>query len=100
MRLNPTPVEPIGERDTQGFAHYSDGCRWVNVRVPVFPPSPDGDALRDVRRLIGLGEAARHVNLTPEQMSGLERGRYTLTNPEWNWLLGEMGRLAASKAAP
>lgn len=63
--------------------------------LPVYPESPRGKALRDLRvsRGLSLREAARAAGLSDERLGGLERGRYTLADEQWGALLDLVGRL-------
>jgi DNA-binding XRE family transcriptional regulator len=79
------PVEPIGTRTA--YAHVNRGDKphyWGPVEFPDFPPSPEGDALRELRmRLrVTLREAAQYLGLSAVDVSALERGAATAAWPE------------------
>lgn len=90
--MKPTliPVEPIGRERTRAFV-CPGGLR--EVERDVFPPSP-GEALRDTRIAFSLGlrETAKLLELTPVELSHLERGSATMSAEEW---LAAWGALAA-----
>lgn len=52
--------------------------------VVVYPPHPDGEALRQARvgADLGLREAAKALGVTPAVLSGLEFGRYRFERAE------------------
>ena len=85
--FTPYPVPPVGTRTTAALVHGA-----VNdVTVPVYPPSPQGEALRTARKAAGVGlrEAARRAGITATELSGLEGGRLTLASGEaWTRLHG------------
>lgn len=56
------------------------------VTLPVYPPSPHGAELRQLRTLLGLsiGEAARALGVSAVELSDLERGRRVPVDPsDW-----------------
>lgn len=78
--FTPYPVPPVGTRRERVLVHG----QFVDVDVPVYPPSPEGDALRRARRAAGVGlrEAARRAGITATQWSGLECGQLALASGE------------------
>lgn len=81
--MKPTliPVEPIGRGRTMAFV-CPGGLR--EVECDVYPPSP-GEALRESRAAFSLGlrETAKLLELTPVELTHLERGAATLSAEEW-----------------
>lgn len=76
--LYPTEVKPAGERGTMTFHGM--------VKLKDYPEDPRGEALRVLRieKNLGLREGARLFGITAPEMSGLEFGRYTLTDLGWS----------------
>ncbi len=80
-------VTPIGEAETVAFVRRSDGTSAAEeMTVQRYPPSPEGDALRAFRcdgdPHLSLGDAGRLLGMSPADVSGLEMGRKTFTDPE------------------
>lgn len=87
------PVTPITTKlswafvtlkcDCPGQPHDNHDGGLQQVPVDVFPENPLGDELRDARVYgaghVHLGAAARRLGITVVEMSGLERGRFTLS---------------------
>jgi len=96
MKLTPIAVTPVGKYKSQAFVTMVGGrCGGLQeIECYDYPPSPEGERLRQARRTagIGLGEAARLLGLTPAGVSGLEQGRYTLTRPQWALALTALAR--------
>ncbi len=85
--FTPYPVASAGTRRERVLVHG----QVLDVEVPVYPPSPMGEALRTARRAAGVGlrEAARRAGITATDLSGLEGGRLTLASGEaWERLRG------------
>lgn len=63
-------VEPVAPIGTELFRSYS--CEWL---VPVYPESPEADALRDLRvsRGVSVRDAAAACGLTAVEYGELER---------------------------
>lgn len=61
-------VEPVGTRKASVL---------VDIDLPIYPPSPRGQELRDARSLAGLtmGEAARRAGISIVEWCDIERGR-------------------------
>lgn len=84
-------VEPIGTKTVNAFwdGHDEHGKHvggFGPIERPEYPPNPHGEALARLRKAsaIGLSTAARLLALTPEQLSGIERGRYRFAEEaEW-----------------
>lgn len=82
------PVSPTGTRQSLAFVCgvRTGGLR--EVTEPVYPPSPRGAALRELRAREGahvtLGEAARLMGVRPSELSSLELGRATLSAEDWD----------------
>jgi hypothetical protein len=78
--------QPIGTQQTLAFV-CPGGLRPVDL--PVYPPSPRGEALRALRvdLRIGLREAATAMGLSAVELGEIERG---VSVPEeeasWAWL--------------
>lgn len=86
----PTKVEPIGNQRSAAFVSYEDGrCGFDTHALPVYPPSPNGDLLRNARIVNewSLRAFAARAGLRVVQLSELERGAATLTGPEWKRLI-------------
>jgi hypothetical protein len=85
-------IAPIGTRPVTGFWNGHDPktgrkLGYETRDVPAYPEHPRGQALAKLRRdhSISLGNAARLLALTPEQLSGLEHGRYRfIDESEWD----------------
>jgi hypothetical protein len=96
MSLHPQPVPPIGKRKTAAFVTRTDGCcgGLQEIEVNDYPEAPLGKVLRASRvaARLSLGDVGRLFSLNPEQVSGLETGRYSLTDTEWVELLAEIAR--------
>lgn len=90
MKPTLVPVAPVGRGRTMAFVCPGD---LREVECDVYPPSP-GEALRDTRIAFSLGlrETAKLLELTPVELSHLERGAATLSAGEW---LAAWGALAA-----
>lgn len=71
-------VDPVGTERAHGFRHFTDGHVETSWDQPVYPPHPQGQAFRDARVAAGVGlrDASKRLGLSPEIVSGLERGRY------------------------
>lgn len=72
------PIAPIGTETV--YCHQNRGDEphvWGPLELPTYPPSPEGEALRDLRVELGLGlrEAARVLGLSALELANLERGR-------------------------
>ena len=78
-------VDPVGERISSAFVRRASGCTFKDVTIPTYPPSPMGDKLREARHRasLSLGQAARLFGLKASEFSGLEWGRTTLDNDDW-----------------
>lgn len=101
-RFTPVPVQPVGRCSAPTFVDYADGTGALcNVERPVYPPSAQGYAMRVLRhagpRHVSIAEAAGLLGMAAVQVSGLERGLYTLPEPEWALLFE---RLHAAKLQP
>lgn len=73
-------VAPIGKRKTWGHLNMGDKPHvWGEFELNEYPPSPEGEALSDFRRALGmyLGQAGDVLGLRPSQISNLERGAAT-----------------------
>lgn len=99
--VNVLPVEPIGKRKSWAFVTLEGGRRggMREVELSVYSPSPRGEELRQARagagrRGGGLVKCSRALGITAEQLSGLESGRYTLSDADWEVAL----RVAREKA--
>ncbi len=81
-----TPVDAIGRETARGFGRRSDGTPIYEWEIDIFPPSPNGKKLRDLRKEldIGLREAAKALGISATELSSLERGGATCG--EWEEL--------------
>lgn len=81
-----TPVDAIGRETVCGFGRKSDGTSFYEWEVDVFPTSPNGKKLRELRkdRDIGLRDAAKALGISATELSSLERGSATCA--EWEEL--------------
>jgi hypothetical protein len=72
-------VAPTGREMVRGFGHRLDGSPIYEWEEDVYPPSPEGRRLRDLRIELGLGlrESCALLEITAVQLSSLERGRAT-----------------------
>lgn len=71
-----------------------DGCGVSEWDEPIYPDSPHGSQLRAARMepYRNLRETGRLLGLTAEQISGLETGRYTLSDEDWTELFSLLSR--------
>jgi hypothetical protein len=84
-------VEPIGKRTVVGFydgrdERGNDIGGHGPVELPEYPPTPEGELLRQTRVSLGysLREAAAHMSLRPVELAALERGSLRfLADAEW-----------------
>ncbi len=86
ISLKLIPVASNGS--TVAFAHVNRGDHphlWGNQTLPAYPDSPEGRALRVLRLRcdLGLRDAAKVLELTPTDLSSLERGSATLDAASW-----------------
>ena len=84
LRLIPVPSNGT----SAAFAHVNRGDRphlWGPQSLPTYPDSPEGRALRVLRLRcdLGLREVAAALELTPSEVSALERGSATLAPADW-----------------
>ena len=82
----PTEVQPIGTQPAAGFVTRESGCGVEEWIEPVYPPSPRGDAIRELRKSLELSlrEAAYALAVTPSELSGLEFGRLAWSERDWD----------------
>lgn len=82
------PVAPIGTHRSAAFVcgPHTSGLR--EIEEPTYPPSPRGDALRELRAREGahvtIREAARLLGISAVDVSALELGRATLSDEDWD----------------
>lgn len=79
-RLQISPVAPIGHSVKRFLVSYANGHGVFEERdTDDFPPSPEGTALKEERRQLGLslGEAARALGISVSALSDLEHGEAT-----------------------
>lgn len=89
--FHPHPIVPTGTRPGgPGFVcgpSPNAGFRAVMPDVEVYPPAPNGEALRrlriDERPPLSIRAAAKIVGLTGREISDLEQGRAGLEENEW-----------------
>ena len=98
-RVTLIPVAPIGTERSMAFVNPG-GPR--EVELDVYPPSPRGDALRNLRVGcdLGLRECARALGLSPVDVSALENGRATLSADDWCELFVAVGAAWREKNPP
>lgn len=93
VKLTPIPVAPSGSHRSLAFVHRADGRGGLaEVETKDYPAPP-----HDLRaaRLAGphtLGSLGRALGVSAEVVSGLEWGRYSLTEPEWQHVLATTTR--------
>lgn len=73
------PVAPIGRGMARGFGHKSDGTPIYEWEMDVYPPSPKGKELRNLRKELDLGlrETSKALGISAVDLSSLEHGRAT-----------------------
>lgn len=84
------PVEPIGHVSQRCFVE-STGIGGSGLRIlsmPDYPPSPRGKAFRAARldRMLTLRDASNLMKMKAHELGGLESGRLTLSDAEWDEL--------------
>lgn len=87
------PVEPIGAREVTGFVCRENGQGgYGSITLPAYPPSPDGERLRQKRNELDLGlrEAAKRLRIKASELSDLENGR--AVTDDWLKALSELER--------
>lgn len=91
MTLAITRVAPIGEQVGEALVCGFDGCGLEEVAVPVYPPSPMGRKLRDLRLALGLNlrAAAARLGISASDLSALERGSATCAWAEAERMLAD-----------
>lgn len=72
------PIAPIGTETV--YCHQNTGDEphlWGALELPTYPPSPEGEALQELRMQLGLGvrDAAHALGLSVVEYCNLERGR-------------------------
>lgn len=94
-RFTVVPVTPTGTHTGPAFVTERRGrCSYRDITTPVYPPSPQGEDLRRARVVYGLSlrEVATALQLSAEQVNGLERGRYAFDNgDDWARALEVLG---------
>ena len=94
------PVEPIGTRTGGAFVTRATGCGIEQVTTNVYPPSPQGDRLRDARldARLTLGQTARLLGLAPVDVSNLENGKATFADAaRWDAVIDVLRRSKESR---
>lgn len=88
MKLNPVPVAPTGSRTAPALVNRGGGRGgWEEVTTKIYPKPPHD---LQAARLAGphtLGSLGRALGIKVEVVSGLEWGRYALTEEEWRHVL-------------
>ncbi len=90
--MTPLTLIPIAPRSTAPCPAFvmreGRGCRLEMVSTPSHAATPEGDALRALRlsRNLSLRDAATLCALSIVDLSGLEHGRYTLSDEDWQAL--------------
>lgn len=81
MKLAIIPVAPTSTRPVTVLFHGGTH----KATESVYPDHPCGDALRTLRLRcdLGLREAAKVIDLPPQEVSALERGSATLAPEAW-----------------
>lgn len=92
MTIKIIPVEPIGTRDATGFVCREGGGGWGTVTLNTYPPSANGERLRQKRNELDLGlrEAAKRLRIKASELSDLESGR--AVTDDWLKVLSELER--------
>jgi hypothetical protein len=79
-------VEPISTRSTPTFVEAARGKSGLKMtQVNSYPVSPMGILLSSLRHMRGImiGEAAKLLNIRSSELSGLQEGRFTLSQEDW-----------------
>lgn len=97
------PVAPLRTEKTRAFVHRASSCGLETVDSPVYPEHPNGRELREARvngpHHVTIGQAARHLRMSPADYSGLEVGRMTFAKKgEWASALAMVRELATQAA--
>lgn len=99
VKLTVTPVAPIGARKAMAFVeHVDESLSGLHeVELPIYPDSPHGRKLRElrIRHGVGLRYCSELLGLTAVEVSGLERGSHT--TDEWDEVFA---RLASVEVSP
>lgn len=93
------PVEAISKCETPAMING----RVQYVRDDVYPPHPEGEALRQLRLELGLNlrPAAVRIGITGSILSGLENGSFTAEVPEeWDEIRRRMKAVPAEQQSP
>lgn len=79
-------VDPIGTHRSAALLDYSDGTGGLGIIVdPQYPRSENGERLRTTRlnNALNLRDAAKLLRISASELSGLEYGKYTLSDLDW-----------------
>ena len=92
MAVRVSAVPPVGTKRTMAFVEHQDESLsgLHEVELPVYPDSPMGRELRGARLRAGIGlrHCAELLGLSLVEMSGLERGSYTVD--DWDDVLARV----------
>jgi hypothetical protein len=88
MTLKLIPIAPSGTRPSPAFVELPSGGEFSIHDFPEYPASERGEALRKCRisRGINIREAARLAGLRASELSGLEFGKFDLSDADWREL--------------
>jgi hypothetical protein len=87
QKVFPIAVPPLRTERRGAFVTRTNGnCGFELMDFDVHPQSPRGRAFRDMREQcrLSMRDAAKALGITAVQVSGLERGSFTLTPEGWN----------------
>lgn len=79
-------VHPIDIQEALAFVDRADGSGSLEtIKQDYYPPSEMGNLLRELRRAndISIKRASSILGIKPAELSGLETGRLTLSDPDW-----------------
>ena len=106
MKLSFIEIPPAGHR-TEGVlaippaGHRTEGVlaggQLKAITLPYYHKTEQGKCLRELRvtggKYISMPNAARAIGMDMERLSGLECGKYTLSEEEWGQLFEALDKL-------
>lgn len=94
VSFTPRSVEPTGSSAGLALVCRTGSSTIRRVMSAVYPPSPRGKALRELRvnegPFMSMCNVGRLLGLSAVQVSSLESGSATLDEPEWDRLFAEV----------
>jgi hypothetical protein len=89
LNLSLIPVEPIVFERSEAFVDGPGYHALQEILTPVYPCNGYGSLLRAARldRRISIRAAAERLGISCAQLSGLEFGKFTLSQTEWREVL-------------